>query len=165
MTDYLELLLNLQEQEENEELLEWRRPVLTPAAQGQQTEKQQSADETNRTRKDEAGQLQARRQWEQERVENKRKRPDSEEHSEMARLNPVMESAWTTQMIRLDRAVRRSSVQVRRRMSLGAAALDRSGNGPWNVGLSAVRGIDYAALVDRAFARDARRYDGRLGLL
>lgn len=165
MTDYLESLMELQEQKENEELLEWRRPALSLATQGQQKEKRQSTDEIHTNQKVETEQLRERRQWEQERVENRHKRSNGEENAEMARSDAVMESAWTTEMTRLYRAVRRSSVQTSRGMGPGTAALDRSGNGPWSVGLPAVRGIDYAALVDRAFARDARRYDGRLGLL
>lgn len=159
------MLLDLQEQEESAELLKWRRPVLTAAAQGQQKEKRQSEDETHRTRKDEIEPLEVQRQREQERVENERERSVSEEHWETARSNAATGSAWTTEMTRLYWAVRRWNGQVSRGMSPGTAALDRSGIGSWNAGLPAVSGIDYAALVDRAFARDARRYDGRLGLL
>lgn len=147
MTDYLDELLEQQEQEE-EQGLEWPRPGLrlwTPegrredvAVHGVTSRQVQAGAEAARTA---AQAAQAVRQGQ-------------------AAVQPLK-----GQLDRLRRAVQRAQSQPGRRAASGGQALAGSG-GAFPCGqLPRARAADYAALVDAAFQRDARRYDGPLGLL
>lgn len=165
MTDYLEALLSLQEQEEGRELLEWKKPVFPLIPQGRRKEKRQLADGAEQRLRNETEWLEERSRREQGSTDDMRKHSATKEDSASASSKLELESGLTVQMTQLYRAVRRVSAQAGRGMVPGTDTPDTSRRDLWSVGLPAVKETDCATLVDRVFARDARRYDGLLGLL
>lgn len=84
---------------------------------------------------------------------------------EMARRNRLDTQSLTGTLTRLHRAARQVNAQVAQRNVSGPErAGERTGAGRMS-GPAQNGSVDVAALVDAAFARDARRYDGPLGLL
>lgn len=153
MTDYLEQLL--EEQEEEQHAWEWKRSTMrrngafVERAPLSQTEKSVAKQE-GQTKSDLA-----------ERIRSAREQDATEL---MLREDGGME-LLSRQTGRLRRAVEQMQRQVRGRV-FGETDMvpGRDSHLPGTVG-AALRAVDYAAMVDAAFARDARRYDGPLGLL
>ena len=153
MTDYLEQLL--EEQEEEQRAWEWK----WPAARGNG----ELAGRVSPVRAEEVYAEQGR--WDGSDLAE-RKGTDTE-HSEAvlkAQGQGEME-LLNGQAGRLRRAVEQAHRQSRGRMP-GEADIGpgRDSRLPGTAG-AGPRAVDYAALVDAVFARDARRYDGPLGLL
>ncbi len=161
MTDYLEELLEQQVNDEEGGTLDWRKGSLhlwdrqaweQIAAGGAIRSQEQTADDVVTYRQNLPGQgdMQTLVQAAAEAVWHKR-----------AEQLPLV-----GQMARLHRAV----IQVREHGGSGNAAVQsvmQPGIADVRHGgaLSVRRAADYAAAVDAAFQRDARRYDGPLGLL
>lgn len=141
MTDYLNQLLEQQEQEE-EQGLEWPRPGLRLwAAEG---------------RKEDAAAHGVTYQQEQD---------GAAVEQGYVRATQAQTQPLTAQLERLRRAVQRAQSQPGRQGASVGQALAGSGGAFSHGQLPRIRAADYAALVDAAFQRDARRYDGPLGLL
>ena len=84
---------------------------------------------------------------------------------EMAGRNRLDAQPLTVALARLRRAVRQVNAQAGRRSSSGPEPAGERVGAVRMSGSAQNGAMDYAALVDAAFARDARRYDGPLGLL
>ena len=141
MTDYLEELLEQQEQEEQGGTLEWRRLGGRVYAGGQYSAAAPDGA---------MGQHHA---------------PDAERTSD-AESPSAAAAVLNRQLDRLHRAVRQAQGQSARSAVSVQGGVQPAMAGSWHAGaLSARRTADYAAAVDAAFQRDARRYDGPLSLL
>lgn len=148
MTDYLDELLEQQEQEE-EQGLEWPRPGLRLWVTEGRSEDAAAHGVTYR--QEQAGAA----------VEQGHVRPAQEAAGpERAQTQPL-----TAQLDRMRRAVQRAQSQPGRQAASIGQALAGDGGAFFHGQLPRHRAADYAALVDAAFQRDARRYDGPLGLL
>lgn len=188
MTDYLDELLEQVEQDEEDGFLQWRRPNRAVYAEAGRDDATDGGDETRwRAEGAEAAQEQALSQP----VERLRQGPLPVEQMERMCRGPLpverMERLYRgplpveqmeqmhrerapvvliQQMEQLRRAVRQGQEQLRRRNTAAQAAVQPGAvGGRYGVSLPARRAADYAAAVDAAFQRDARRYDGPLGLL
>ena len=137
MTDYLDRLLEQQEQEEAGGLMEWHSVYLRGTAQ-------------NKTGVAEAAETAAA----------------AVREAELSRLwQRVPGAAQLLQQVqRLHRAVRQAGEQGHRTVSSQTAVQWDAVSGRHGTALSARRTVDYAAAVDLAFQRDARRYDGPMEL-
>lgn len=172
MTDYLEELLESLEQEKLEQMSEWKRPVRSKQVQGHLEHEPKVWE---RPRNNGLPQIQQKETEPLEQEMRAKRRAAAyvgrvaegeqiQDASPTQRANPATQPL-AAEIIRLRRAVRQADAQVKRRTSqeIGVSF----------AGDSAARGVmppdsttkDYAAIVDMAFARDARRYDGPLGLL
>lgn len=153
MTDYLEQLL--EEQEEEQRTWEWKRPAMgrngEAAQRGSLSQTEGSAAEREeQTGSDLVARIRAGREQEGTQL--------------MPRKDDRME-LLSRQTGRLRRAVEQMHRQPRGSV-LGETDMGpgRDSRIPGTAG-AVSRAADYAALVDAAFARDARRYDGPLCLL
>ena len=140
MTDYLDELLEQQEQEEQGDVPEWRRPGGRVYAVGRPGETGTARTAANGSP------------------------PDVQEGP--ADREKDTATLLARQLDRLHRAVRQAQEQTVRTAGAPQAAAQPMAAGGLHAGpLSVRRAADYAAAVDAAFQRDARRYDGPLGLL
>ncbi len=140
MTDYLEELL-AEEEQENEQALEWVKAVRVGLASGRNVPKVDGGEKT---------------EVRQSREETRYSHRYSEQTilSEMSRLSRAVVRAHT-----------REQGQTGERQggtTLSAMQYIPGAGDTVRIGTAAV---DYVGLVDAAFERDARRYDGPLGLL
>ena len=162
MTDLLELLLD-QPEEEEEQTLRWNRPRTVPAAGGTDREPGRTAEHPVRA---------AERMRERQEGQNAQGRLQAEEGL------GARELLQTAQ--RLSRSVQRAQWSGRTQETRTAGmrtggvptgagtvwqtagqAADQAGTGAGGMAGAAVQ----AAWLDAVFRRDARRYDGPLGLL
>lgn len=139
MTDYLEELLEEQEQEGTARTVRWRRPVIRPAAE-----------------REEAPQVvQFEDLWQI--------RP-GQELLEQPQENAV--EALVHELVRTSRAVRQAQRLTGPAQGVASGGLNgQTVHMTWGGINHPARTEDYPALVDTAFQRDARRYDGALRLL
>lgn len=139
--DYLEALLELEQEQQEQAGLDWPARPVTWAAWDKAGNGTQ-------------GQLQ--QEWERGNAY------DQTQPEEQTRRQGVV---WLTQRLRQLRGTAERARQQRK--SLATQAAHDHGTAPWWTGSKpTLRGaVDYAAVVDAAFQRDARRYDGQLGLL
>lgn len=141
MTDYLEELLEQQKQEEQSDAPEWRRLGGRVYA----GRRRRTADPN-------------------EMAPRSHGQPDGHE-GQPDRAEPAA-GLLTRQLDRLHRAVRQAQEQTgRTAVSMQAAVQPGVAGGLYGMPVSVHRAADQAAAVDAAFQRDARRYDGPLGLL
>ena len=150
MTDYLEELLEQQESQEEGAVPDWRERH--PHIWGRQT----------------AGERTAVR-------EAMRPKSLTEENGLQTFEQTAVQTAWQerarqlslmARMARLNRAVRQAQRQGGGRTAAVQVSAQQETTQMLHAGaLSLRRTADYAAAVDAAFQRDARRYDGPLGLL
>lgn len=153
MIDYLELLLEEQETEENRQMPEWKRrnnPRSVRMAQ----------QDTDR--------------WEYETVQSVEEAHDRVGVAQAQRDAGVWDSTvrdvlqvqdLTVDILHLRRAVRNADARNGRLREQSGGAVGANAGVSWNDSRPVGSVADYAALVDAAFARDARRYDGLPGLL
>lgn len=161
MTDYLEALLEQVEQDEEGGLPEWRRPSRAVYAGAGGKDASDGGGETQlRAEGTGTAQTHSLNQPEEQRYQERL----SVERLEQLRRErePVM---LIQRMEQLRRAVRQGLEQAGYRSAAAQAAQPGAAGGLWDLSLPARRAADYAAAVDAAFQRDARRYDGPLGLL
>lgn len=152
MTDYLELLLEEQESEEISQVPEWKRWKIPPMNQvgqiGGQPEVEggclvgQPQDKTQMVQAEQASD--GRVSFEPE---------------------PLQTRNLTVELLRLRRAVRQADSRNSRATEHSGDTFEAAPGFSWMGERRELKAVDYAALVDAAFARDARRYDGLPGLL
>lgn len=186
MIDYLEALLDEQKLEENQQALEWKWPTPLPSTDNTVQVSPLSGAESFQTKWGEAGAMETAEKSAQRRIDLARKavsapsitpffeqRPNAEQAAaQVSKSVPETEpqtsfpaEALTAEIIRLRRAIRQADIQVSRRAVSGTDTAAASSSVSWGARTPLSRAENYAALVDAAFARDARRYDGPLGLL
>lgn len=153
MTDYLEQLL--EEQEEEQRTWEWKRPAIHRNSEVAQRVPLSQTEGSVAERERQTGSDLAAR------IRSVRKQKGTQL---MPREDDRME-LLSRQTGRLHRAVEQMQRQTRGSV-FGETDIGpgRDGRIPGTAG-AVSRAADYAALVDAAFARDARRYDGPLCLL
>lgn len=153
MTDYLEQLL--EEQEEEQHTWEWNRPATHRNGEVAQRGSLSRTEGSVAEREEQAGADLAARIRAVREQEGTQLMPREEDRMELL----------SRQTGRLRRAVEQMHSQTRRSV-LGETDMGpgRDSRIPGTAG-AVPRAADYAALVDAAFARDARRYDGPLCLL
>lgn len=162
MTDYLDELLEQAEQDEEGGLLEWRRPnraVYAGAGRGDASDggdgSRQWAEGAGAAQWNSPSQL-------EEHLRRERVCVEQIEQPNRERASVVL----VQRMEQLRRAVRQGQEQARHRSAAAQAAVQPgTAGGLCGVSSPAHWAADYAAAVDAAFQRDARRYDGPLGLL
>lgn len=139
--DYLEALLELEQEQQEQAGLDWPTRPVTWAA----WDKPGNTGRGQRQQERERGNGHAQTQ------------PEEQTHRQGV--------VWLTQRLRQLRGTVERARQQRK--SPVTQAAHEHGTAPWWTGSKpTLRGaVDYAALVDAAFQRDARRYDGQLGLL
>lgn len=158
MTDYLERLLEQQETEETDGVVEWHSVHLRGTAPNKAgvTEAAEAstavqAAELSRLRERVSGAAQLLQQVQR--------------LHRAVRQAEVQDRRAVDQVQRLHRTVRQAEIQDCRTVAAQGMTPWEGINGQAAATLSARRTADYAAAVDMAFQRDARRYDGPLGLL
>ena len=152
MTDYLELLLEEQESEEVSQTAAWRRLKIPPRNAVEQ-DGDLSGYETMQSVEHAQGKTR-RRQVERTLDEEISIENDS-----------VRMRGLTVEIRRLRRAVRQANTRNGQSMEQSGGAFGGDAGFLRIGGRPNFKAVDYAALVDVAFARDARRYDGLPGLL
>ena len=153
MTDYLEQLL--EEQEEEQRAREWKWPAI--GRNGEFAQRVQPAQTEESVPEQE-------KQAKSDLTQGVRSVPEQAE-PELISGGESAAELLGRQTGRLRRAVEQMQRQVRGRpFGETDIAPGRDSRMPGADG-AIPRAVDYAALVDAAFARDARRYDGPLGLL
>lgn len=154
MIDYLELLLEEAEPEEESLASEWKPKKRFAANQGEQDGAQSELGLKRELSADDG----------QETVWALQKSLAASE-----RLLIADRQLWTqgmaAELLRLHRAVRQAERPVVRTVERGGGVVGGDIGFSWMTGKAQLKTADYAALVDAAFARDARRYDGLPGLL
>lgn len=149
MTDYLDLLLDERQEEDENEPFAWRRTgtgyrELRGEDGGQQTNRERTGAEQD------GGQARVKRAWSQE-VTGQKQAADPE-----------------LQLAILERAVARGKAQqdARNRSREHVQAAQTAAGQDLRRSAAAVSGVqrELAGVLDAAFERDARRYDGPLGL-
>ena len=153
MTDYLEQLLD--EQEEEQRSWEWKRLAVGRKGDFDRRAPLPGTEESGAVQETQA---------ESDRTQPVRSVREQEEMQLMQRKDDGTE-LLSRQTGRLRRAVEQMRRQTHGRV-FGETDMSpgRDSRIPGVAG-AVPRAADYAALVDAAFARDARRYDGPLGLL
>lgn len=152
MIDYLELLLEEQEMEENRKMPEWKRRNIPRSVGMAQRDTERWEHETVHS-VDEV----------YDRVRLEQEQRDVGVWDSMAR--DVLRQDLTVEILRLRRAVRNADARNGRLREQSGGAVGTNAGVSWNDSRPIGSVADYAALVDAAFARDARRYDGLPGLL
>lgn len=152
MTDYLELLLEEPEAEETNQMPEWRNRKVLP---GNVTRRDGERFDVETVRL--SGKV-------RENAKTDQTEREADEHrfveKETLRIRTV-----ESELLRLHRAVRQAEVQSGRPVERGGNVTEGTDDFWRTGGKTRFRTADYAAMVDAAFARDARRYDGLPGLL
>lgn len=209
MMDYLEHLLDEQEQEETRQVLEWKHVVFpvstrtapqegpvpgTDPAPEQQIEVMASKEMSQTAQTTRAKQaalipqmaqlaqaaqiaktLQTAQAAQNAQLAQTAHKPtmytqrgidlEPQAAGETVRFNRPAVQSLMTEIMRLHRAVRHAGAQAGHRAVQGTTEANASVSASWRFGSSLPAAANYAAIVDTAFARDARRYDGPLGLL
>lgn len=150
LTDYLEALLELEQERQEEDGVDWSARSRMVAWVGKTGQSGGEPDE----------------------AEHGRLRPASEEKTGVHREKTETVQKKERETFRLAERLRQLRGSVERGIAQRSrnAAAESVQNGAMAAflpgGKPTLRGaMDYAALVDAAFQRDARRYDGQLGLL
>lgn len=152
MTDYLELLLEEQEAEEKNQVSErkrWKMPTMNLGGRAAQRSEVNREHSTGQTRE-------------------KARIPQREEASEK-RISVGKSSEQprdlTVELLRLRRATQLADARNNHAIVQGGGTYREPSSFLTMRERQEFKAVDYAALVDAAFARDARRYDGLPGLL
>ncbi|MBO5340372.1 MAG: hypothetical protein J6A62_05190 [Oscillospiraceae bacterium] len=140
MTDYLEELL-AEEEQENEQDLQWTKAVRVGLASVRKIPEVDGGEETEVRQNREA-------------IRNSRPHTGPDIILEMERLSRAVVRAHTREQGQTGERQGGTAVSAMQYIP-GAGAAVRTG----------AAAVDYVGLVDAAFERDARRYDGPLGLL
>ena len=175
MTDYLEELLRQMEQEEEEQAAQWnpvrRSWIGVAAGRDKPGAKEKVAPGQESAERERSAAERERSAAERERGAAKRRigagkqaiAPEAET-AENARSETGR--ALAEQLSKLRRAVQQMTrSEGRRGVSAAGLGMDTTASGRKNGGWTTFAAAHYAAMVDEAFQRDARRYDGPLGLL
>lgn len=152
MTDYLELLLEEQESEKESPASDWKRRTFRPVNAEERAGGRSEVEAVSF-----AGYTQNKLGTAQP------ERTADEEIPLETELRQTRD--MTVELLRLRRAVRQAQTGNGHSVEKHGGTLGGDTGFLWMGGKSDVRTADYAALVDMAFARDARRYDGLPGLL
>ena len=180
MTDYLEELLDVQEQEDVQQTAEWKKPRIfarglsSPADSGGFAAGASPTPETTLSR-GQVGQFKREETAVPARAEQAVRgdsgttytAPEAADMPLSVQTGGSHSAVWSLEweLKRLHRAVRPWEGQRTVRMEQGTAAGVPGNSFSFGPAPGPGRAAGYAALVDTAFARDARRYDGPLRLL